>query len=70
MKVDFKWKSLFKLKLQLLRHAEYKSYKLVYTLLDNFESDDTKPEVNTQTESVEVRDFLNYVVDSKPMEVI
>jgi len=54
---------------ELLQDPHYKSYKLVYDLFDNYESDETKPEVNTAVEAKEIMDFLNYVVDSQPMKV-
>jgi poly(U)-specific endoribonuclease len=53
----------------LLQDPAYKSYKLVYDLFDNYESDETKPEVNTKEECQEIMDFLNYVVDSEPIKV-
>jgi len=52
----------------LMSDPEYKSYKLVYDLFDNFESDDTKPEVNTKQENQEILDLLNHVVDSSPIK--
>lgn len=53
---------------ELLSDQKYKSYKLVYDLFDNYESDETKPEVNTKEECKEIMDFLNYVVDSEPVK--
>jgi len=54
---------------ELLADAEYKSYKLVSDMFDNYESDETKPEVNTKEECQEIMNFLSYVVDSEPMKV-
>ena len=54
---------------ELLKDADYKSYKLVNDLFDNYESDETKPEVNTKEECQEILDFLGYVVDSECMKV-
>jgi hypothetical protein len=54
---------------ELLQDADYKSYKLVSDMFDNYESDETKPEVNTKEECQEIMNFLNYVVDSEPMKV-
>jgi len=53
---------------ELLADQDYKSYRLVSALFDNYESDETKPEVNTKEECQEIMDFLNYVVDSEPMK--
>jgi len=55
--------------IELLQDPSYKSYKLVYDLFDNYESDETKPEVNTKEECKEIVDFLNYVADSEPVKV-
>jgi len=54
---------------ELLKDVEYKSYKLVSDMFDNYESDETKPEVNTKEECQEIMAFLNYVVDSEPMKI-
>lgn len=54
---------------ELVADPEFKSYKLVSALFDNYESDETKPEVNTKEECQEIMDFLNYVTDSEPMKV-
>lgn len=54
---------------ELLKDQEYKSYKLVSDMFDNYESDETKPEVNTKEECQEIMTFLNYVVDSECMKV-
>lgn len=53
----------------MLKSQSHKSYKLVYALFDNYESDETKPEVNTKEECAEIMEFLNYVTDSEPMKV-
>lgn len=54
---------------ELLADPAYRSYRLVYDLFDNYESDETKPEVNTKEECKEINDFLNHVVDSEPLKV-
>lgn len=54
---------------ELLADPSHSSYRLVYNLFDNYESDETKPEVNTKEECQEIMDFLNYVVDSEPLKV-
>jgi poly(U)-specific endoribonuclease len=53
----------------LLQHEEYKGFSLVNSLFDNYESDETKPEVNTKEECQEILDFLNHVVDSPPIKI-
>jgi len=53
---------------ELLEDHEYRSYKLVYDMFDNYEADETKPEVNTKEECQEIMDFLNYATDSEPMK--
>jgi len=54
---------------ELMADPAYISYKLVYVLFDNYESDETKPEVNTAVECAEIMEFLNYVVDSEPVKL-
>jgi len=54
---------------ELLKDPAMKSYKLVYDLFDNYESDETKPEVNTAEECKEINEFLGYVADSDPCKV-
>jgi len=53
---------------ELMQSEAYKSYRLVFVLFDNYESDETKPEVNTKEECQEIMEFLNYVTDSEPMK--
>lgn len=54
---------------ELLKSETHKSFRLVYALFDNYESDETKPEVNTKEECQEIMEFLNFVTDSEPMKV-
>jgi len=54
---------------ELMQDPSYASYRLVYNLFDNYESDESKPEVNTKEECKEIMDFLNHVVDSEPVKV-
>lgn len=54
---------------ELLKDTEYKSYKLVSDMFDNYESDETKPEVITKEECDEISAFLNYIADSEPIKV-
>ncbi|KAL0487595.1 poly(U)-specific endoribonuclease [Acrasis kona] len=52
---------------ELMNDPDYKSYKLIYDLFDNYNSDDTKPEINTKQENQEILDLLNHAVDSGPV---
>jgi len=54
---------------ELLKADSHKSFRLAYVLFDNYESDETKPEVNTKEECAEIMEFLNHVTDSEPMKV-
>jgi len=54
---------------ELLQDPLFKGYKLVYDLFDNYESDETKPEVNTKEECIEINEFLSHVVDSEPLKI-
>eukprot|EP01111_Echinosteliopsis_oligospora_P019661 TRINITY_DN960_c0_g1_i1.p1 TRINITY_DN960_c0_g1~~TRINITY_DN960_c0_g1_i1.p1 ORF type:complete len:379 (-),score=80.29 TRINITY_DN960_c0_g1_i1:62-1198(-) len=54
---------------EFLKDPANKSYKLVYDLFDNYESDENKPEVNTAEECKEIAEFLSYVADSEPCKV-
>lgn len=54
---------------ELHKTDTHKSYRLVYVLFDNYESDESKPEVNTKEECMEIMEFLNYVTDSEPMKL-
>jgi hypothetical protein len=55
--------------IELLQDGDFLSYGLVHALFDNYESDETKPEVNTKQECEEILTFLNCVVDSEPIKV-
>lgn len=53
----------------LLQDENYRSYHLLYELLDNYECDETKPEVNTNKESPEIMKFLECIADSEPIKL-